>query len=120
MTPPIPEKTSDAQIIKAYKSISNIEKDVEMAKALGISRQCMSNYMRGVSQPEFDILKKWFFGSYPAWVRAMTLDIYKNRPSDHVPCVCLERLGDNGPCPQHYAHWVKEINTATVDEGAKA
>jgi len=92
---------TEADIFRAYQAAASL-KPSEMALALGISRQSMNNYFQG-TKPLAGVVLNWFVKGSEDWVREMALDIFKGRPEIEVPCLCLEQIGDKGPCPRHAA-----------------
>lgn len=99
-------KRTIPDILKAYKAAEQFETDDAMAEALGVSRQVFSHWMNERHQPDPENLRDMTIRFAGKWQGDMAVDILKNMESD-IPCICLEQIGDNGPCPKHgQAHWV--------------
>ena len=94
-------KITDSDIFKAYQAAEGLSQS-DMAEALGITRQGVHNYLKG-TRPTTEFVLRWFLHGSTDWVKEMALEIFARRPGHEVPCVCLERIGDNGPCPRHAA-----------------
>ena len=99
---------SDGEIMEGYRTAEGLKK-TEMADALGISRQLYNLYTKkNGSVPSSTLVMMWFLRGAEEWVREMALELFVRRPELERPCVCLEMIGDNGPCPRHAATLVEE------------
>ena len=108
-------KLSEADIFKAYRAAEGM-KQTEMAQVLGIQRQRLFSYENEEYKPSTSLLVNWFLYAPEPFVREMALEMLVRRPVDERPCVCLEVIGDNGPCPRHSAELVEEM----IEKAGKA
>ena len=96
------DQLKDSEIIESFRIAEKLTQ-ASMARALDISRQGLHKYLHDVSAPAPEMVMNWFRNSKHDWVREMALEIFVRRPELERPCVCLKRIGDNGPCPRHSA-----------------
>ena len=109
------QKLSEADIFKAYRAAEQLKK-AEMARVLEIPRQRYGDYESDSYKPTTSQLTNWFLYAPEPFVREMALEMLVRRPVDERPCVCLEVIGDNGPCPRHSAELVEEM----IEKAGKA
>lgn len=98
---------TEADILEGYRQAEDLKK-ADFARELKISRQRLNNYLQGISRPDSSIVLDWLRNGYADFVHEMALEIFVRRPELERPCICLERIGDNGPCPRHSEVLVEE------------
>lgn len=90
-----------ADVFRAYQA-AELLSDEEFARALSVSRQTLHNRRKRTYYPKKDWLittARLYAGE---WQSDLAVDILKLLGlEDDIPCICLEVIGDNGPCPKH-------------------
>jgi len=96
------QKLSEIEIMKAYKAAGLFESDSAFADDLSVSRQTMSQWLNDIYKPQSTWLRLTALLHKDNWRGKMCVDLLNARGlEDDIPCVCLEKTGDNGPCPKH-------------------
>ena len=99
---PLPKTVTDEQILKGYASAEG-KKQSELAADMGIDRQRLSHYWRGLVDVPVGLASDLFRANPHDYIREMALDLLVRKPLLDRPCYCMEYIGDNGPCPRHSA-----------------
>ena len=94
------KKLTVPEVLKAYKIAERFKTDNDMADALSLSRQVLSHWMTERHAPTNEWLRSMAIVYRSRWQGDMAVDLLKLRKQD-IPCICLEMIGDNGPCPKH-------------------
>jgi len=92
-------KLTEVEIIQAYQSAEGLETWHELAAALGLSCTVVGNWLRGLCGPDGDWLRRQAL-KMAGWQSEMAIALLEAR-GEEVPCICLDQIGDNGPCPKH-------------------
>lgn len=92
------KKRTEADVIREFQSSHELTPS-ELADAFGVSRQTVHNWLTAVHLPSSDWLTAVAMEERD-WKQQMAVDLLTLRGAA-VPCVCLEKIGDNGPCPKH-------------------
>ena len=95
------KKITEADVLEAYRAAQQMNQS-EFAAALGMSRQSYSAYVNEGRKQDLAGLRETALKEVGTWIGDLAVDLLKVRGSD-IPCVCLEMIGDNGPCPKHPA-----------------
>ena len=92
---------TESDVFEAFRAEHELN-DTDFAYALAISKGRWSNWkaMRHYAPREWLIQTARVFSG--AWQSELAADLLRRRGfEDDIPCVCLELIGDNGPCPKH-------------------
>lgn len=93
--------TTEADVFMAYQAAQRLD-DSEFARQIGSYRQQYWQWKNRVHYVQRDWLIKTARTFAGSWQSDMAVDILRRRGEDEaIPCVCLEQVGDNGPCPRH-------------------
>lgn len=95
-----PKPVSEMDIFRLWQARQGLNVDSRFADALGISRAKLWNWYNGINEPETEGLQEIALAYRGKWQCELAVEVLNFRKAD-VPCVCLESIGDNGPCPKH-------------------
>lgn len=92
---------SAGDIFERWRAVEGIETKAEFAALFGMSRQQYNNVLNGsyVSAKELSSVAIRHAGRWIAECAAEVMRVQGD--GELIPCVCLEQVGDNGPCPRH-------------------
>lgn len=106
-------------VFEKWRALQGIETKSEFATLLGMSKQQYNNIFNlgySVSAKELSSLAIRHAGS---WISECAVEVMRVQGDEElIPCVCLENIGDNGPCPRHGSALQVTGNKLQVQEAA--
>lgn len=97
------DAAKEIKILRRYQKtegFTGVGADTAFSEALGVSRQVLSNWFNSINSPTNDFLSATALECVTTWQGDLAVELLNLRGLS-VPCVCLEIIGDNGPCPKH-------------------
>lgn len=91
---------SELAIFRYYQERAELETDSALADALDIDRRRLFNWLSGRQSPDLEWLQSVTVKYAGNWQSHLAVDMLTLREQE-IPCLCLEYIGDNGPCPKH-------------------
>jgi transcriptional regulator with XRE-family HTH domain len=94
------KKITEAEILEYYRESRGMGR-TEFAAELGMSKQSYSTYINNGVKPDLEGLQDSAVTYVGTWIGDLCVALLSVRDAT-IPCICLEHIGDNGPCPKHH------------------
>lgn len=101
------KKITEAEVLEYYRELRGLGR-TEFAAELGMSRQSYSTYINNGVKPDLEGLQESARKYVGTWIGDLCVALLSVRGAE-IPCICLEKIGDNGTCPKHHISLAADI-----------